>query len=186
MVQLSHPYMTTGKTVALTIWTFLGKVMCLLFHMLCRFAIVFLLRSKHCLILWLQTLSSVILEPRKNKICHCFHFFPFCLPWSDGTGISSTGFISWHFPSICLLQDLADRGFFLLLHLEQKYIFGKIWHPTCSNQMGFCVQHLIQFHPKTFLPLRDWEIWLLRSSVFYPEPWIWAGSVYSLVLTDSY
>ena len=67
LVQLSHPYMTTGKTIALTIWTIFGKVMSLLFNMLSRFVIAFFLRSKCLLISWLQSLSTVILEPRKIK-----------------------------------------------------------------------------------------------------------------------
>ena len=67
MVQLSHPYMTTGKTIALTIWTFVGKVMSLLFNMLSRFVIAFLPRSKHLLILWQQSTFAVILEPKKIK-----------------------------------------------------------------------------------------------------------------------
>ena len=67
MVQLSHPYMTTGKTIALTIWTFAGKVMSLLFNMLSKLLIAFLPRSKCLLISWLQTLSVVILEPPKIK-----------------------------------------------------------------------------------------------------------------------
>ena len=66
-VQLSHPYMTTGKTIALTRWTFVGKVMSLLFNMLSRLAITFLPRSKHFLISWLQSPSAVILEPKKIK-----------------------------------------------------------------------------------------------------------------------
>ena len=65
MVQLSHPYMTTGKTIALTIWTFIGKVMSLLFNMLSRLVITFLPRSKRLLISWLQSPSAVILEPQK-------------------------------------------------------------------------------------------------------------------------
>ena len=64
-VQLSHPYMTTGKTIALTRWTFVGKVMSLFFNMLSRLVITFLPRSKHLLISWLQLPSAVILEPRK-------------------------------------------------------------------------------------------------------------------------
>ena len=80
IVQLSHPYLTTGKTIALTRWTFVGKVMCLLFNMLSRFVITFLPRRKHLLISWLQSPSAVILEPKKNKVCHCFHCFPICLP----------------------------------------------------------------------------------------------------------
>ena len=67
IVQLSHPYMTTGKTIALTRWTFVGKVMSLLFNMLPRLVIIFLPRSKHLLIAWLQSPSAVILEPKKIK-----------------------------------------------------------------------------------------------------------------------
>ena len=63
IVQLSHPYMTTGKAIALTRWTFVGKVMSLLFNMLSRLVITFLLRSKRLLILWLQSPSAVILVP---------------------------------------------------------------------------------------------------------------------------
>ena len=76
-VQLSHPYMTTGKTIALTRWTFVDKVMHLLFNILSRLVIIFLPRSKRLLISWLQSPSAVILEPRKIKsdtvspsICH--------------------------------------------------------------------------------------------------------------------
>ena len=76
-VQLSHPYMTTGKTIALTRWTFVGKVMSLIFIMLSRLVIVFLPRSKHLLISWLHSPSAVILELPKIKfltvspsICH--------------------------------------------------------------------------------------------------------------------
>ena len=65
MVQLSHPHMTTGKTIALTMWTFVGKVMPLLFNMLSRLVITFLPRSKRLLISWLQSPSAVILEPKK-------------------------------------------------------------------------------------------------------------------------
>ena len=67
LVQLSHAYMTTGKTIALTRWIFVGKVMSLLLNMLSRLVIAFLLRSKHLLISWLQSPSAVILEPKKKK-----------------------------------------------------------------------------------------------------------------------
>ena len=67
IVQVSHPYMTTGKTIALTRWTFVGKVMSLLSNMLSRLVITFLSRSKRLLTSWLQSPSSVILEPRKIK-----------------------------------------------------------------------------------------------------------------------
>ena len=75
-VQLSHPYMTTGKTTALTRWTLVGKVMSSLLNMLSRLVITFLPKSK-CLLI---SPSAVILEPPKNKVCHCLHFFPFYLP----------------------------------------------------------------------------------------------------------
>ena len=80
IVQLSHPYMTTGKTIALTRWTFVDKVIFLLFNMLSRLVITFLPRSKCLLISWLQSPSAVILEPPQNKVSHCFHCFPIYLP----------------------------------------------------------------------------------------------------------
>ena len=80
IVQLSHPYMTTGKTTALTRWTFVDKVMSLLFNMLSRLVITFLPRSKRLFITWLQSPSVVILEPPQNKVSHCFHCFPIHLP----------------------------------------------------------------------------------------------------------
>ena len=77
LVHLSHPCMTTGKTIALTRWTFVGKVMSLLFNMLSRLVIAFLSRSKHLLISWLQSPSAVILEPRKIKSATVSTVFPF-------------------------------------------------------------------------------------------------------------
>ena len=85
IVQLSHPYMTTGKTIALTRWTFVGKIMSLLFNMLSRLVITYLPRSKYLFISWLQSPSEVILEPPKNEVCHCFHCFSIYFPWSDRT-----------------------------------------------------------------------------------------------------
>ena len=77
MVQLSHPYLTTGKTIALTRPTFVGKLMSLLFNMLSRLVMTSS-RRKHLLILWLQSPFAVILEPK--KICRCFHFPHIYLP----------------------------------------------------------------------------------------------------------
>ena len=83
MVQLSHPYMTTGKTIALTRWTFVGKVMSLLFNMLSRLAITSP-KSKRLLISWLQSPSAVILEPTKKSLSS-FPFFSrlFAMKWWD-------------------------------------------------------------------------------------------------------
>ena len=80
IVQLSHPYMTTGKTIALIRRSFVGKVMSLLFNMLSKLVITFFPRSKCLLISWLQSPSAVILEPPKDKGSHCFHCFPICFP----------------------------------------------------------------------------------------------------------
>ena len=80
IVQLSHPYMTTEKTITLTRRTFVGKVMSLLFNMLSKLVITVLPWSNHLLIPWLPSSSAVILQPPKNKICHCFHCFPIYLP----------------------------------------------------------------------------------------------------------
>ena len=109
MVQLSHPYMATGKTIALTKWTFVGKVMSLLFHTPSRFVIVFLPRRKRLLISWLQSPSAVILEPKKI-VCHCFHCSPIYLPWSDGTRCHDL-----HFLNVVLNQLFA-----LLFHFHQE------------------------------------------------------------------
>ena len=82
LAQLSHPPVTTGKTIVLTKQTFVSKVMPLLFNTLYRFVIAFLLS----VFSWLQTLSAAILEPRKIKSVTVSIFFPIYLPWSDGTG----------------------------------------------------------------------------------------------------
>ena len=97
IVQLSHPYMTTEKTKALTRWTFVGKVMSLLFNMLSRLVLTFLPRSKHLLISWLQSPSAVILESKKIKSCHCFLCFSVYLPWGDGTRCHDLRFLNAEF-----------------------------------------------------------------------------------------
>ena len=88
IVQLSHPYMTTGKIIALTRWTFVDQIM------LPSLVITFLPRSKHLLIRWLQSPSVWILEQKKNKVCHCFLTY---LPESDGTGCHDLCFLNVEF-----------------------------------------------------------------------------------------
>ena len=78
-VLLSHPYMTTGKTIALTRWTFVGKVMSLLFNMLSRLVIAFFPGNKHLNFMAAVTICSDFATPQ-NKVCHCFHCFPIYLP----------------------------------------------------------------------------------------------------------
>ena len=87
-------YMTTGKTIALTRWTFLGKVLSLLFNMLSRLVITCLPRSECLLISWLQSPSAVTLEPPKSKVWYCFHCFPIYFPWSDGIRCHDLSFLN--------------------------------------------------------------------------------------------
>ena len=94
ILQCSHPYMTTGKTIALTRWTFVGQVMSLLLNMLSRLVITFLPRSQCLLISWLQSPSAVIFGAPKNKVWHCFHCFPIYFPWSDGTRCHDLRFLN--------------------------------------------------------------------------------------------
>ena len=97
MAPLSHPYMTIGKTIDLTRWTFAGKLMSLLFNTLSRFVIVFLPRSKCLLISWLQSLSVVIFEPKKIKSVTVSIVVPIYLPCSDGTGCHDLSFLNVEF-----------------------------------------------------------------------------------------
>ena len=92
-IQFSHPYMTTGKTIVLTRWTLVSKVMSLLLNMLFKLLITFLPRRKCLLISWLQSPSTVILEPPKI-VWHCFHCFPIYFPWSDGTRCHDLRFLN--------------------------------------------------------------------------------------------
>ena len=96
MVQLSHPYMTTGKTIPLTIRTFVSKMTSLLFNILSTFVVAFLPRSKSLLISWLPSPSALILEPKKIKPV-CFHIFLHLLPRSDVTGCQDLSFLDVEF-----------------------------------------------------------------------------------------
>ena len=93
IVQLSHPYMTTGKTIALTRWTFVSKVMSVLFNMLSRLVITFLPRSKHLLISWLQSPTAVIWEPPKIMSATVPIVSP-SLPRNDGTRYHDLSFLN--------------------------------------------------------------------------------------------
>ena len=107
IVQLSHPYMTTGKTTALTRQTFVGKVMLLLFNMLSRLGITFLPRSKWLLISWLQSPSAVILEPKKIKSVSYLLFIAICKASSDS-----------HFAFLFLGDDLAPCLLYNVINLH--------------------------------------------------------------------
>ena len=149
IVQHSHPYMTTGKTITLTRWTFVGKVMSLLFNMLSRLVIAFLPRSKCLLISWLQSPSAVILEPKKIKfvtvsivspsICH------------EVMGLDAMIFVFWmlsfkqtfHSP-----LSLSSRGPLVLLHFLP-------W--------GWCHLHIWGYW---YFSLQSWfQLWFIQPSI---------------------
>ena len=116
MVQLSHPYMTNGKTIALTRWTFVGKVMSLLFNMLSRLIITFLPRRKLLLVSWLQSSSAVILEPKKTKSVTVSFSSLFAMKWWDWMPWS---FVFWMLsfkPVFFTLLSLWSRGSLVTLH----------------------------------------------------------------------
>ena len=146
--------MTTGKTIALTRRTFVGQGMSLFLKMMSRLIIDFLPRSKHLLLSLLQSPSAVILEPPKKKICYCFHCFPICLPWSDGTrchdlsfwmlsfkpafSLSSFTFIKRLFSS----SSLSVRRVMSFAYLRLLIFLPSILIPTCaSSSQAFCMMY---------------------------------------------
>ena len=139
IVQHSHPYMTTGKTIALTRQTFVSKVMSLLLNVLSRFVIALFPRSEHLLTSWLQSPSAVILESKERKICHCFYFFLFYLPWSYGTRCHDLSFLFW---GCCCC-------FFFFFNVELKPAFSlssftlrRSWVPLCFLPLEWYHLHM--------------------------------------------
>ena len=136
MVQLSHPYMTIGKTIALTIWTFVSKAMFLLFKTLCRFVTVILLRSKDLLISWICIDSGA----QENEIWHCFHFFPTYFHWSDETPMPwSLFFECWVLSQLFhSLLSPSLRGSLVPFHFPPlKWYYLHIWgcwYPTQQSR----------------------------------------------------
>ena len=117
--------MTTGKAIV-TIWTFVSKVMSLLFNTLSRFAIAFLPGSKCLLLSFLQSPSAVILELKKiNKVYHCFHCFPIYLPWSDGTRCHNLRFFNFFF----LLYNIVLVLPYINMHPPWVYMCSPSWTP---------------------------------------------------------
>ena len=97
MAHLSYLYMTTEQAIGLTIRIFVSKMMSLFFNTVSRFVIAFPTRRNNLLISWLQSPYAVILKIKKIKICHCFQFFPFYLPWLDGTVCLDLSFLNAEF-----------------------------------------------------------------------------------------
>ena len=114
MVQLSHPYMTTGKTIALIRWTFIGKMMSLLFNMLSRFVIAFSSKEQASFNFMAAVTICSDFEAQENKVSHCFHCFFISLPWSDGTRGHDLSFLNVEFkPAFsCSSFTFINRLFF--------------------------------------------------------------------------
>ena len=139
MVQFSHSYMTTGKTMVFTRQTAVGKVMSLLFNMLSRLVIAFLPRNKPLLISWRQSPSAVILEPQ--KVSHCLHCFSIYLPWSDGTRC----------------HELSFFECWVLSQLFQS--------PLSPSSRGSLVP--FPFLPLEWCHLRIWDYWYFSCQSWY-------------------
>ena len=132
---LSHPYMSTGKTIALTRWTFVGKVMSLLFNIVSRLVIAFLPRSKHLLISWLQSPSAVIWEPPKI-VFHCFSYFSIYLPLSDGTRCFKPNFSPFSFTFIKRLFSSSSLSAIRVMssaYLRLLIFLPAILIPACTS-----------------------------------------------------
>ena len=154
IVQLSHPYMTTGKTIALTRQTFVGKVTSLLFNMLAKLVIAFLPRSKCLLISWLQSPSPVILEPKNIKDCHCFHCFPFYLPWSDEA--------RWHDLSFWMLSFKPTFSLSSFTYIKRLFSSSSLF---VSRVVSSAYLRLLIFLLETFIPA--WTSSILAFSMVY-------------------
>ena len=155
IVPLSHPYMTTGKTITLTRWTFVGKVISLLFNMLSKPVITFLLRSKWLLISWLQSPSAVILEFKKIK-SQCFHCFPsisyevigldamilvfWRLSFKSTLSLSSFTFIMRLFSFSLSAVSVVSSAYWGYWYFSQKSWFQLVLHPV--QHFLWCTLHI--------------------------------------------
>ena len=142
--QLSHPYMTTGKTIALTRWTFVGKLMSLLFNMLFRFVLAFLPRNKCLLISWLRLQSTVILEPKKIKSVTALTFSPSICHGMMGSDLMSSGFFN---------AELQASFFTLLFHPHQEALSSPS-HPAIGGASSAYLR-LLLFLPAMLIPACD-------------------------------
>ena len=156
IVQLWHPYMTTGKAIALTRWTFVGKVMSLLFNMLSRFVITFLLRCKRLLISWLQSPSAMILEPSKIKsatistvspsICHevmgldAMIFVFWMLNFKPTFSLFSFTFIKRLFSSSLSATRMVPSAYLRVLIFLPAILFQLVLYP--AQHFSWCTLHI--------------------------------------------
>ena len=193
MVQLSHPYMATGKTIALTLWTSVSKVMSLLFKTLSGFVIAFLPRSKCHLISWLQSPSAVILEPKKIKSDTVSTVPPSI--YHEVMGLNAVIFIFWmlsfkptsSLSSFTFIKRLLSFSFLSAIrvvssaYLKLLIFLSAIWIPACaSSNLAFHVMYSARKLNKQGDNIQPWRtpfpIWnqsvvpfLVLSVVFWPE-----------------
>ena len=139
MVQLLHPYMTTGKTIALTRWTFVGKVTSLLFNILSRLIIAFLPRSKCLLSSWLQSPSAVISEPKKI-VSYCFHYFSiYC---HEVMGLDAMILVFW---MLSFNPTVSLSSFTFMKRLFSSSLL-------CRKGTAICISEVIDIFPEIFIP----------------------------------
>ena len=136
-VLLSHPYMTTGKTIALNIWIFVGKIMSLLFNMLSRLVSALLPRSKYLLISWLQLPSTVIFEPKKIKPVTVCIVFPIYLPLSDG----NTDAMILVFWMLCFKPAFSFSIFTFIKRFYYLHFFSFLYSPGNFDSNNMLVQN---------------------------------------------
>ena len=194
IVHFSHPYMTAGKNIALTLRTFVSKVISLLFNTLSRFLIAFLFRRNHLLISWLQSPSTVNLEPKKEEISLCFHLFSFYLPWSDGTRCHDLQFssVAQSCLTLCDPTDCSTRCLSVhhqLLEFTQTHAHwvGDATYPTISSSVvpfSSCLQSFPasgSFQMSQLFPSDDQSIGVSASTSVLPvniQDWFplgWTG-----------
>ena len=139
MVQLSYPYMTTVKTIVLTVWTLVSKVISLLFNMLSRFVIASLPRSR-CLNFMAAVTIHSDFGGQENKLCHHFHCFPIYLAWSDGTRCHDLSFLNVEFkPTFSLSSSTFLKRFFSSSSLSAIRVIS----PACAKLLIFLLAIVI-------------------------------------------
>ena len=167
MVHLSHPYLTSGKTIALTRWTSVSKVMCLIFNTLSRFVIAFLARTKRLLILWLPSPSSVILKPKKIQSVTASIVYPSIFREVMGLDVMIFVFLIFSFKPTFFLFSVSSRDSLVPLHflpygwchlhtwgywyLSQQSWFQLVLHP--AKHFTWCILHIIKITKVTIYSL---------------------------------
>ena len=147
MVQLSHPYMTTGKTIALTTWTFVSKIMSLLFNML---SILVISKEKVSFHFMAAVTICGDFRAQENKVCHCFHCFPIYLPWSDGTGCYNLHFLNVEFKpafslsSFTFIKRLFSSSLFAIRVVSSAYLRLLVFLPAIL--ILACASFSLAFH----------------------------------------